>query len=232
MIIPILTYGFIRVKVESITAFEAKNKSLLRNPARFAAYSILGLHILCFFLEVIVVPWSNKHLPSLQRRTATQDYLKDPWPSRQGFYAVVAIAARQYCLISAGWFFNACIIYFCLSASNTALYIASRTIFGLIREIHQFENPRWYLMVFSYLGVTTSFTQVPHWALLISAIAFCWLPALQYTSSDVRLLWDSSRIRANDKAVASTNEYDQQYYWGAYLDFPVCCIHQIPRLVP
>jgi len=212
MTIPILTYGFIRFKVKSITAFEAKDRSSLRNPARFAAYGISGLLFLCFLLEVIVVSWSNEHLPSLQGRTATQDCPKNPWPSGQGLYALVAIAARQYCSISAGWFFNVCIIYFCISASNTALYVASRTIFGLTREIHRPKNPRWYLRAFAHLSDTTSFAQVPHWALLVSAIAFCWLPALQYTSSDVRLLRDFSRIRANDKAVASDNEYDQQHY--------------------
>jgi yeast amino acid transporter len=216
----------------SVTAFEAKDRSSLRNPARFAAYGISGLYFVCFLLETVVVPWYNKHLPSLQERAATQDCPNDPWPTGQGFYAIVVIAARQYCSISAGWFFNACIIYFCVSASNTALYVASRTIFGLTREIDRLENPSWYLKVFAYLGVTTPFAQVPHWALLVSAIAFCWLPALQYTSSDVRTFWISSRIRTNNQAVAGDNEYDQQHYWRACLGFPVSCVHQIPPLVP
>jgi amino acid transporter len=171
----------------SVTAFEAKDRSSLRNPARFVAYGVSSLYFVCFLLEAVVVPWSNKHLPSLHERTVAQDCPNGPWPRGQGFYAVVVIAARRYCSTGAGWFFNAAIIYFCVSAANSALYVASRTIFGLTREINRRENPSWYLRVFAYLGVTTPFAQVPHWALLISAIAFCWLPALQYTSSDVRL---------------------------------------------
>jgi amino acid transporter len=209
MCIPILTHGFIGVEIVSVTAFEAKDRSSLRNPARFVAYGISSMYFVCFLLEAVIVPWRYKHLPNLQERTTTQDCPNDPWPSGQGFYAVVVIAARRYCSTSAGWFFNACIIYFCVSASNTALYVASRTIFGLTREINWRTNPRWYLKMFAKLGVTTPFTQVPHWGLLISALSFAWLPALQYTSSDVRLSPDPCAGQANGKAVVGDHEYDQ-----------------------
>ena len=134
-----------------------------------------------------MVYWKNKHLPSLQERLATHAPTDDTWPVGQGFYAVIVIAARQYGSTSAGWFFNACIIYFCITASNTALYAASRTLFGLTREINRLENPSWYLKLFAYFGVTSPFAQVPHWALLFSAFAFFWLPLLHSTSSDVRV---------------------------------------------
>lgn len=175
----------------SVTAFEAKDRSSLRTPARTAAYGISALYFVCCLLEAVVVYWRNPDLPSLQERSvmhaSTNDTLAKP--SGPGFYAVVVIAAREYGSPSAGWFFNACIIYFCISASNTALYVASRTLFGLTRGIDRIDNPSWILKVFKYFGVTSPYAQVPHWALLFSAIAFYWLPFLQmrqgYSSQEV-----------------------------------------------
>jgi yeast amino acid transporter len=217
----------------SVTAFEAKDRSSLRNPSRFAAYGISGLYFICFLLETVVVNWRNTHLPTLQERSAMQVSTDNTWPSGQGFYAIIVIAARLYGSAKAGWFFNACIIYFCITASNTALYVASRTLFGLTREINRLENPSWYLRVFAYFGVTSPFARVPHWALIFSAVAFFWLPLLHSTSTDVRAAELSFfGNQTNRGLVANNNEYDKQHWWRACLGFPVCCVYQIPPLVP
>jgi amino acid transporter len=181
MTVPILTYGFLGVEIVSVTAFEASNRESLRHPARFAAYGISALYFLCCLLEAVVVYWKNPNLPSLhERSTPPMDTSSSQaGPSGPGFYAVVVIAAREYGSPDAGWFFNACIIYFCISAANTALYAASRTLFGLTREIHRKQNPNWILRALKPLGSTSPYAKVPHWSLIVSAIAFFWLPFLQ-----------------------------------------------------
>ena len=83
-----------------------------------------------------------------------------------------------------------------LSAANTALYVASRTLFGLTRELNPMSKDwRWV----SKLSTTTHTRRVPAAALLASGPAFCWVPLLHltksYTDQDVRTLMNITHQR-------------------------------------
>lgn len=181
----------------AVTAFEAKNRKALRNPARMIAYIITIMYFVCALLEAVAVNRQEKDLPRLEPEPEPEPTGRlairnnDDGP---GFLAIIVIAAFQYGSHAAGWYFNGCIVYFCLSAANTALYVSSRTLFGLTRELGSSEKSSWYLKPFQYLGTTSSFTQVPHWSLFVSAIAFFWLPFLQlnkgYSVTQVRFVCD------------------------------------------
>jgi amino acid transporter len=77
-------------------------------------------------------------------------------------------------------FLNGCLILAILSAANTALYVASRTLFGLTQEID--PNSRWWGWV-SKFSTTTHNRRVPAFALVASVLIFCWVPFLHLTKS-------------------------------------------------
>ncbi|TQB73793.1 hypothetical protein MPDQ_005440 [Monascus purpureus] len=68
-------------------------------------------------------------------------------------------------------FFNAILLMTAISAANTNLYIASRTLFGLFRKL---DGNRWKLLAF--FGRTNNY-QVPVRAMVLSCM-FIWIPCL------------------------------------------------------
>lgn len=71
---------------------------------------------------------------------------------------------------------NGFLIFSVLSASNTSLYVSSRTLYGLAREI---PDTTWIGKKMSGLSFVVRQTGVPAMALLFSAVSFFWLPFLQ-----------------------------------------------------
>ena len=67
-----------------------------------------------------------------------------------------------------------------LSAANTALYVSSRTLFGLTREIDPDDKYWWWI---AKLRTTTPHRKVPAAALFLSAAAFCWVPFVHLSKS-------------------------------------------------
>jgi len=67
-----------------------------------------------------------------------------------------------------------------LSAANTALYVSSRTLFGLTREIDPEDKYWWWI---AKLSTTTPHRKVPAAALFLSTAAFCWVPFLHLSKS-------------------------------------------------
>lgn len=182
LVIPILTYGFLGVESITTTAFEAANRNALRFPSRYVAYLITTLYFLSAIGESHSVSWKDPSLPDLGLRST--DQAAEPPES----HAVIVLAAQAQGQRKWAAFFNGGMIFFCLSAANTALYISSRTLYGLTRSIG-IRPSKWYLKWLSIFGTTTPVSQVPGWALLVSAVAFCWLPFLHinqgFTAQDV-----------------------------------------------
>lgn len=181
--IPVIAYGFLGVESITTTAFEAADRNALRIPSRYVAYLITLLYFLSALGEAHSVWWKNPCLPDVRRRSNDQkNYLPES-------HSVIVLAAQAEDQEKWAAFFTGCMIFFCLSAANTALYIASRTLYGLTRSIGIRER-KWYLKWLSIMGTTTPISRVPGWALLVSAVAFCWLPFLHlgqgFSSQDVR----------------------------------------------
>lgn len=194
MSIPILAYGLIGVEIVAVTAFEAKSREDLREPSRWIAWVMVATYLFCAIGGALAVEWNNEHLPELVPDPSTVAQRAVPGeipPQKKGcqeYYPLIMIAAFQYGSKAAAWYFNACIVYFCISASNTALYVASRTLYGLMRE----EEPRdfyglpWTQKIIQspwLLGRVSSRRRVPLWSLLASAVAFLWLIALRATAT-------------------------------------------------
>jgi yeast amino acid transporter len=171
LVIPILTYGFLGVESVTTTAFEAADRTALRLPSRYVAYLITLLYFLSALGEAHSVSWSNASLPELRDRSIERT------AGLPSSHAVIVLAAQSQGHTKWAAFFTGCMIFFCLSAANTALYISSRTLYGLTRSM-AIRDSKWYFKWLSIFGTTTPVSRVPGWALLVSAVAFCWLPFL------------------------------------------------------
>ena len=173
---PIIAYGFIGVEMVSVTAFEARDLRSLRIPSRIVAYFVVSLYFMCAIGEFLNVGWTCDNLPSVLGVNGTSVFTTSTPPCDkppQRTDAIIVIAARGYG--HAPGVFNAFMIYACLSAANSSLYIASRTLYGMTRTI----NPWRRFSVLKVLGTVWHKTGVPMWALLLSFISFIWLPFVQ-----------------------------------------------------
>ena len=102
--------------------------------------------------------------------------------------SAVILAAYRAGTGAMSGFLNGCFIFSTLSAGNTALYVASRTLYGL-----SLKSPRsnWLGRQFHKLSVVEPWTRedsrwgklfggTPIASLAVSALAFAWIPYLQY----------------------------------------------------
>lgn len=198
MSIPLLAYGFIGVEIVAVTAFEAQNRESLRNPSRWIAWVTSFTYLFCFIPGSIAVYWQHRDLQRLDKPPSDQLHTRQTPEHSTGcqeYYPLIVIAAFEYGSRAAGWYFNACIVYFCVSAANTSLYVSSRTLYGLVRQdtVALDVNMKWYRRpshIIQLLGRVSPRRNVPMWALLVSGLSFCWLPGLRkgvsVSSSEVR----------------------------------------------
>ncbi len=100
--------------------------------------------------------------------------------------SVLVIAVLHANIPTLPGFINGCLILAVLSAANTALYVSSRTLFGLTREIDPDDKYWWWI---AKLSTTTPNRKVPAAALFLSAACFCWVPFLHLSkgTSDLDL---------------------------------------------
>ena len=172
--LPVMAYGFLGVEIIAVTAFEARNPRALRFPAKWIAYVVFVLEFLFILGEVLAVGWEDPDLSPLEERGLAQIIKRYIEQDTKPYFVLAAFEAGTKSLPG---FLSGCVIFCVLSSANTALYVASRTLFGLTREIqpnHDLFLMRW----LARLGTVTPRTHVPAWALLVSVLSFCWLPLL------------------------------------------------------
>jgi amino acid transporter len=171
-VIPLVAFGFTGVESIAVTAFEAKSSKSLRLPSQIMAYVIFFLYFLCTLGEVLNVKWNNDHLPIIYGGIGGSGFVGGNLQST----SITIIATWEAGFYKLAGFLNGALIFSVLSAANTSLYVASRTLYGLTREIPRTSFLGRRLNDLSYV---TPKTGVPVVALLISAVSFFWLPFLQ-----------------------------------------------------
>lgn len=172
-VVPIIAYAFLGVELVSVTAFEARDLRSLRFASQTVAYFVIAIYLFCAIGEFLNVEWTDGALPQIYGGI-NQASVKVGEPVHNS-RAVIVIAAFRAGYTRTAGLLNGCMIFSALSASNTSLYIASRTLYGMTRKI----NPWKWFRILKFLGSVWHKTGVPMWALFISFIAFYWLPFLQ-----------------------------------------------------
>lgn len=205
MSIPTLTYGFLGVEIVAVTAFEAFDRRSLRWPTRYIAWIMTSLYMFVAIPGTILIYWHTQYLSPADTTTgkgvSKRDDLPAPPPPCKQAYPFIVLAAGRVDDMAAGKFFNLCIIYFCISSANTALYVASRTLYGIFRPLGERELrplPWWqqFRDLPSYLGMLSS-RRVPVAALVVSALSWAWLIGLRAVKFDVISLHLVSVAMAN-----------------------------------
>jgi len=184
---PIVAYAYIGVEIVAVTALEAKKPhESLKHPARLIAYITAVLYFLSALGFYLNCKWTDPLLPSLPGRIDHGSLAIAPSTNTTGPGAVAVIALHNANIPTLPGFINGCLIMAVLSASNTALYVASRTLFGLTKAVD--PNDKYWGWI-SILSTTTKTRRIPAPALFVSAIAFCWVPFLHlnktYSDQDV-----------------------------------------------
>ncbi|KAI1324444.1 amino acid permease/ SLC12A domain-containing protein [Xylariaceae sp. FL0255] len=135
-----------------------------------AAYTITGV------FATLNVKWDDDNLPILS-------WLNIMSPCGSVSDSAFVLAPYQRNLHTLASVFNAFLIFTAVTCANTNLYIASRTLYGLTRQLRDSNN--WFARRLSYFGKTTP-KGVPKRAVFLSAI-FLWVPFIQlqgYSSSN------------------------------------------------
>ena len=214
----------------AVTAFEARDLNSLRKSSQLIAYFISALYLFCVIGELLNVEWTNKALPEIFGGLHT-DHV-EVYGGRSRSRAIIIIAAIEAGYPKMAGFLNGCMIFAALSASNTALYVASRSLYGMTRTIRPWKCFR----ALRVLGSVWHRNGVPMWALLISAVAFVWLPFLElkggYAIADVRYYLVYSINSMAYFAIASRNhEYNLLCKLSTCLGFSMLSIHTLSCLV-
>jgi amino acid transporter len=173
-VIPIVAFGFIGIEAVAVTAFEAAPESL-RRPSKIIAYFASILYLVCMLSQTFNVSWKHPDLPEIYSGIGEvnkrAENSTDPLPMTT---ILAVIAVREWKKLPLAGFLNGAIIFSVLSASNTALYIASRTLYGMAFRMDDRGLAR-RLRHFSKIDRTTG---VPLPALITSWISFIWVPFL------------------------------------------------------
>ena len=124
------------------------------------------LYLFTILAELLVTPWTSPDLPALYFISNVTEGSSQNG-SGSNSLAVVALNNAGYSGLAG--FLNGCVIFSALSASNSALFVASRTLYGLTRGLPSY-NP------LGKLSAVVPQTRTPARALLVSLLSFFWVP--------------------------------------------------------
>jgi amino acid transporter len=172
---PLVAYSYISVEVVIITAFEARDTKSLRWPSRIIAYVITLLMVLDSIGGLLNISWTSIRLPPIGIGMRNGTAAADGTPPQTSNLAILTIWNAG--LKSLAGFVNACLVFSLVSVSNTSMYVASRTLYGMTRKIEAKNIAAKVLRSFS---IVVPKTGVPAAALMVSAISFAWMPSLEY----------------------------------------------------
>ncbi|KMU74767.1 tryptophan permease [Coccidioides immitis RMSCC 3703] len=117
------TFAYLGTELVGVTVGEAQNpRKTIPRAIKLTFYRILFFYILSVFLLGMLVPYDSKELAFASQQSSSAN--ASPY--------VVAIKLAGIPILPD--ILNGCILVFVFSASNSDLYIATRTIYGLARE--------------------------------------------------------------------------------------------------
>ena len=162
-----------------------KQRFSLKQASQYAHYVIFFLYIFYTLGVILAVPWNQPGLGALFG--VSEETLRSSSTKTASVSPLLLVMRSENFSNTTIYFFSVCIIFCVLSAANTSLYIASRTLWGLARDTDDSTPLR---KQFNRISGIWEETSVPVVALLISTIALAgWFPLTQfaYFSEEVSL---------------------------------------------
>ncbi|KAF2124246.1 hypothetical protein P153DRAFT_379761 [Dothidotthia symphoricarpi CBS 119687] len=158
-------FAYLGTELIGVTVGEAQNpRKTIPRAIKLTFYRILFFYCLSVFFLGMLVPYDSKDLAFANKATARA--------SASPFVVAIKIAGIK----DLPGLLNACILIFTFSASNSDLYIASRTLYGLAEQGHAPKIFGW-----------TDKRGVPVPALAISALMCCM--AFMNASNDSKVVF-------------------------------------------
>jgi yeast amino acid transporter len=136
-------------------------------PSRLVHWYTFAFYLLCTLGHALTVKWTDMHL------TGALDDLVNPKSNSPTIIAI--FNSPRLGSTSLPGFVNGCLIMSVVSAAATSLYIASRTLYGLVYSL---RGSNWVSSQLKTLGTIWRSTHVPSKALLATVLVFYWLPWL------------------------------------------------------
>jgi amino acid transporter len=144
-------FAYLGTELIGVTVGEAQNpRKTIPRAIKLTFYRILFFYCLSVFFLGMLVPYDSPELAFANKKTAKA--------SASPFVLAIRLAGIK----NLPGILNACILLFTFSASNSDLYIASRTLYGLAEQGHAPKIFRW-----------TDKRGVPVPALALSALFCC-----------------------------------------------------------
>ena len=167
-----MAYGYIGVEIVAVTALEAKEpRKSLKYPAKLIAWLTTTIYFLSALGFYLNVPWFDPALPALSGRVMHGTTVFSPNTNSTQTSSVLVIAVLNASIPTLPGFINGCLVMAVLSAANTALYVSSRTLFGLTREIDPDDKLWWWIAKVSKFSVSCV-SNPCHWTSSTRILAF------------------------------------------------------------
>jgi amino acid transporter len=173
---PFVVYSYLSVEVVIICAYEARTTKSLTWPSRIIAYVITLLMVFSSIAGLLNISWMDVHLPDIGIGMRNDTAAASGTPPTTNNIAVLTIWNAG--LKPLAGFVNACIVFSLISVSNTSMYVASRTLYGMTNKIKTKKNIA--TKVLRSFSIVVPKTGVPAAALIVSALTFIWMPFLEY----------------------------------------------------
>ncbi|KAL7627291.1 hypothetical protein AAE478_001480 [Parahypoxylon ruwenzoriense] len=172
LVLPLVAYGYVGIEGSILAAFEARPPNGIGWPSRTIHWATFVLYLLCTIGIIVTVDWGDPLLP-YPYGAVIKDYTSPTLDSLPDTENAVVIAMWRYGHGSG--VFNALLIFGVISAANTSLYIASRTLYGLTYRI---RGRNILSKQLKKASIMWEFTGVPAMAIFWSVMSFYWLPWL------------------------------------------------------
>ncbi|KAI1075590.1 amino acid transporter [Whalleya microplaca] len=172
--LPVVAYGYIGIEASIVAAFEARPPNGIGWPSRIIHWFTFVAYLACTLGIALTVKWTDDRLP-LPYNGIVQIFSNSISSNSSSgapvSHSAVIIATQNH----RSDIINGCLIFSVISAANTSLYIASRTLYGLTYRI---KGRNIFSRQLKKASIMWEFTGVPASALLWSLISFYWLPWL------------------------------------------------------
>lgn len=194
--INLAVYPFLGVESVTMTAFEAKNTAELKLPARNISFIVLSVYMVSIVSMLLNVSWTDQFLMIYYNQWKPGDSPMDCLamgqqssvrPRAENIAAdgvthlVPVIALDNFGIPYLGGAINACLLYSAFSAANSALFVASRTLYGLGSSIQRDEKSRVLRWLSTLANVDSN--GVPQRA-IIGSMIFGWIPFLSLVNAN------------------------------------------------
>lgn len=175
----IIAFAFVGVEVFAACALEARPSTqtgsqnvdrTIKLSAVYLPFLVAAVYVLAGGLVTLNVSAEDLNLPQVSWATGNGTHTSTD--------SAFVLAMQESKIPRLDDVINVFLLFTAISCANTNLYVASRTLFGLMKGLESGPGERWYVNLLAKLGETND-RRVPMKAMLASCV-FLWTPFLLF----------------------------------------------------